>query len=88
MSALYERMTQDMQLRGLSVRTQVSYTRTIRQLAKHYHKAPDLITQEELRDYFLYRKNVSRCRVPRLRLRYVRLGSCTTIPSKGACLPT
>jgi len=60
MSALCERMIQDMQLRGLSLRTQVSYTRAIRQLAKHYHKAPDLITQEELRDYFLYRKNVSR----------------------------
>ncbi len=60
MSALRERMIQDMQLRGLSPRTQVSYSRAIRQLAKHYHKAPDLITQEELRDYFLYRKNVSR----------------------------
>ena len=60
MSALCERMIQDMQLRGLSPRTQVSYTRAIRQLAKHYHKAPDLISQEELRDYFLYRKNVSR----------------------------
>ena len=60
MSALCERMIQDMQLRGLSLRTQVSYTRAIRQLAKHYYKASDLITQEELRDYFLYRKNASR----------------------------
>ena len=57
MSTLSERMIQDMQLRGLSPRTQVSYTRALRQLAQHYHKSPDRITQEELRDYFLLRKN-------------------------------
>jgi site-specific recombinase XerD len=27
-------------------------------LAKHYQKSPDLITEEELREYFLYLKNV------------------------------
>ena len=48
MSKLRERMIQDMQLRGLSPRTQVSYARAIRQLALHYHKSPDRITQEEL----------------------------------------
>ena len=30
----------------------------MRQLAEHYHKSPDLITEEELRQYFLYIKNV------------------------------
>jgi len=30
----------------------------VRQLAEHYHKSPDLITEEELRQYFLYLKNV------------------------------
>ena len=60
MSKLRERMIQDMQLRGLSPRTQVSYARAIQQLALHYHKTPDQITQEELRDYFLYRKNTCR----------------------------
>lgn len=59
MSTLCERMTQDMQLQGLSPRTQTSYIRAIRQLEKHYHKSPDQITQEELRDYFLFRKNDS-----------------------------
>ena len=56
MSKLRKRMIQDMQLRGLSPRTQVSYAQALRQLALHYHKAPDRITQEELRDYFLFRK--------------------------------
>jgi site-specific recombinase XerD len=30
----------------------------VRQLAEHYHKSPDLITEEELRQYFLFLKNV------------------------------
>ena len=33
-------------------RTQESYVRAVRQLAKHYHKSPDLITEEEIRQYF------------------------------------
>jgi len=53
-------MIQDMQLRGFSPRTQESYARAVRKLAEHYHKSPDLITDEELRQYFLHRTNVSR----------------------------
>ena len=60
MSALYERMIQDMQLRGFSPRTQEAYARAVRQLADHYAKSPDLITEEERRLYFLHRTNVSR----------------------------
>jgi hypothetical protein len=60
MSALYERMIQDMQLRGFSPRTQQAYARAVRKLAEHYHKSPELITEEKLRQYFLYRTNVSR----------------------------
>jgi site-specific recombinase XerD len=51
-------MIECLQLRGLSARTQESYVRAVRQLAEHYHKSPDLITEEELRQYFLYIKNV------------------------------
>jgi site-specific recombinase XerD len=36
------------------------YVRAVRQLADHYHKSPDRITEEELRAYFLYLKNVKR----------------------------
>jgi site-specific recombinase XerD len=42
----------------MSERTQEMYVRAVRQLAQHYHKSPDLITEEELRQYFLYIKNV------------------------------
>ena len=57
MTPLRQRMIEDMQLRGLSAKTQDSYLRAVRQLAEHYHRSPDLITEEELRLYFLYLKN-------------------------------
>ncbi len=60
MSTLCERLIQDMQLRGFSPRTQQAYARAVRKLADHCHKSPDLVTEEELRQYFLYRTNVSR----------------------------
>ena len=58
MTNLQKRMIECLQLKGLSARTQESYVRAVRQLSEHYHKSPDLITEEELRQYFLYLKNV------------------------------
>ncbi len=58
MTELRKRMIECLQLRGLSERTQEAYTRAVRQLAEHYHKSPDLITEAELRQYFLFIKNV------------------------------
>lgn len=58
MTELRKRMIECLQLRGLSERTQESYVRAVRQLSEHYHKSPDLITEEELRQYFLHLKNV------------------------------
>jgi len=58
MTELRKRMIECLQLRGLSERTQESYVRAVRQLAEHYHKSPDLITEEELRQYFLHLKNI------------------------------
>jgi len=50
-------MTEDLQLRGLAARTQEAYVGAVKQLAEHYHKSPDLVSAEELRQYFLYLKN-------------------------------
>ena len=58
MTELRKRMIECLQLRGLSERTQEMYVRAVRQLAEHYHKSPDLLTEEELRQYFLSIKNV------------------------------
>jgi len=58
MSQLRQRLIEDLQLRGMSARTEQMYVRAVRQLAQHYHKPPDQISDEELRQYFLYVKNV------------------------------
>jgi site-specific recombinase XerD len=54
------RFLDDLQLHGFAERTQESYMRAVRQLAYHYHKSPDKITEEELRQYFLFLKNVKK----------------------------
>ena len=53
MSPLRTRMLEDMQLHAFSRSTQHAYVRSIAKLAKHYHKSPDLISEDELRQYFL-----------------------------------
>lgn len=58
MTALRQKMIEDMQLHGLSARTQEAYVRAVRQLVEHCHKPPDQISEEDFRQYFLYLKNV------------------------------
>jgi integrase/recombinase XerD len=60
MTALRQRMREDMQLRGLAARTQESYLAAVRQLAVHYDRSPDQLSDEELRQYFLYLRNEKR----------------------------
>ena len=60
MTELRMRMIESLQLRGMSERTQEAYVRAVRQLAEHYDKSPDRISEEELRQYFLYIKNVKK----------------------------
>ena len=63
MSALRTRFIEDMQLHGYSLKTQACYVGAVCSLAKHYGKSPDVITEEELRQYFLYltlKKKVAR----------------------------
>ena len=57
MSPLQQRMLEDMQLRGLSARTQEAYARAVWQLAQYYHRRPDQLSDEDLRQYFLYLTN-------------------------------
>ena len=57
MTVLRQKMIENMQLRGFAERTQEAYLLAVRQLAKHYHKSPDQINEEELRQYFLFLKN-------------------------------
>lgn len=57
MSTLRQKMIEDMQLKGLAVRTQEAYVNAVLQLSRHIKKSPDSISEEELREYFLYLKN-------------------------------
>lgn len=57
MTPLRQRMIEDMQLRGLSANTQECYVGAVRQLAKHYFRSPDQLTEDDLRQYFLYLTN-------------------------------
>jgi len=50
-------MLEDMQLRGLSAKTQEAYARAVWQLAQYYRRRPDQLSEEELRQYFLYLTN-------------------------------
>jgi site-specific recombinase XerD len=56
-TALRRRMLQDLQLAGLSERTQEAYLRAVRQLADHFHTPPDRLSEHQLRDYLLHLKN-------------------------------
>jgi site-specific recombinase XerD len=56
-TALRKRMHQDLQLAGLSERTQEAYLRAVRQLADHFHTPPDRLTEQQVRDDFLHLKN-------------------------------
>lgn len=60
MTALRQKMIEDMQLHGFAERTQKSYMQAVRQLAEHYNKPPEQISEEDLRQYFLYLKNVKK----------------------------
>ena len=59
MTPLRQRMIEDLQLRGLSERTQEMAVRAVRQLAEHDHQSPDQLTEEDLRDSFLSIKNIT-----------------------------
>ena len=57
MTPLRQRMIEDMQLRGLAPLTQRAYLHAIEQFARSYGKSPVQISEEELRQYFLYLSN-------------------------------
>jgi site-specific recombinase XerD len=56
-SLLRQRMHQDLQLAGLAEGTQTAYLRVVKQFAAHFRKAPDQLTEQQVREYLLYLKN-------------------------------
>ena len=54
MTELRQKMIRDMHMRRFSERTQETYLRAVAHLAKHYRRSPDLISEDEVRDYLLH----------------------------------
>lgn len=58
MTDLLLRFAQDLELRGFAARSVEAYVRAVKLLSDHFRKSPDQITEDELRQYFLYNKNI------------------------------
>lgn len=58
MTDWYEKSMRALQLSGKGERTQEAYTRSVRKLVEFFDKTPDQISEAELQDYFLHRRNV------------------------------
>lgn len=54
MTELRRRMIEDLALAGYSPKTQRSYLDAVRKLAKYYMRSPDQLSEEEVRQFFLY----------------------------------
>jgi len=69
MTELRRRMIQDMELRSLKENTQKTYVDAVKDLARHYNRSPDLLSEEEIRRYFVYLTRSRRCSKSTLRVR-------------------
>jgi integrase len=54
MTPLRQKLIDEIQLRGFSPHTQDSYVRVVAGIARFYHRSPDQIQDEELKDYLLH----------------------------------
>jgi len=70
MKDYYKKSMRALQLAGMSERTQECYTRSVRQLVDFYSKTPEKITEQELQDYFLHRKNNDKWAAATMRICY------------------
>jgi integrase/recombinase XerD len=54
MTRLRRRMIQDMRLRDLAEATQRAYVDAVRNLARHFNRSPDQLTEDEIRQFFIH----------------------------------
>ena len=66
----YQQSMRALQLAGMSERTQQCYTRSVRMLVDFYGKTPDKVTEAELQNYFLHRKNTDKWSAATLQICY------------------
>ncbi|MEW6664168.1 MAG: site-specific integrase [Thermodesulfobacteriota bacterium] len=65
-----EKMVKALQINGKGERSQQAYARAVRMLTQFHGKSPDEITEDELQNYFLHRKNVSKWSPNTMRICY------------------
>jgi site-specific recombinase XerD len=100
MAKLREQMIQDMTLRGLAANTQRTYLQAVSQLAQHYRRSPERISNGEIRAYLFHlhhdlRRSASTCNVTVGALRFLyhqtlgrsRLDFTIPVARKPAKLP-
>jgi len=78
MNDWYQRMVDTLQLNGKGERTQQAYARSVRMLSQFYGKMPDLVTEQELQEYFLHRKNVNHWSPKTMRICYCGIAFSTS----------
>ena len=54
MSALRQRMVEDMTVRNLAPSTQATYVHQVSMFARHFGSSPELLGPEEIRSYQVY----------------------------------
>jgi site-specific recombinase XerD len=57
MTPLRQRMTEDMQVRNLALKTQTSYVLQVSLFARHFGKSPEQLGLEDIRAYQVYLTN-------------------------------
>jgi len=57
MTALRQRMTEDMRVRNLALNTQTCYVRQVSLFARHFNKSPEQLGPEDIRAYQVYLTN-------------------------------
>jgi len=68
MKDYYQQSIEALQLAGMSKSTQLCYTRSVRQLVDFYNLPPKKITERQVQDYFLHRRNKDRWSAATLRI--------------------
>lgn len=77
-----ERMSQDLQLRGMAKRTHDGYLREVRKLACHYRTPPDQLSEQQVADYLLYLINDCEFAPGSLRVAYSGLKCICISPTR------
>jgi integrase/recombinase XerD len=100
MTELRRRMDDDMVVRGMAVRTRETYLTAVTGLARHYHRSPDQIADDEVQAYLLYlirdrQRSWSTCNITVNALRFLyhttlkrdRTTFCVPSPRQPGTLP-